>query len=333
MKPGPACINHGTTGKEGASFHRQVQELAESLPSHRLAPASQTRKIAVSEKTLPQHFALEGETRHKFLPEHPPQLEHMMLKIEILQKVVRKFARGRLPPTLVAELAADDCKQDSDNNNNNSNNNNNNNHNNNTTNNNNNNDDNNDNSNNKNSQKSDLNSLDLDNDNPESESDPDAENLGSFSPTLGVESSLRSLDQHEANLSFNSLGQQTMAIGISLGSLIQQQQDSQEGMQIGTAWEPSLETKKTVSFDEANLAYNKRQQNNGQKQAKGSHPRSFQLEQLGGNTEKQKLPEQNNKDQLPKLAGIAFSKRMKSSNRLHQLWRRSFSIRHAQATA
>ena len=66
-------------------------------------------------------------------------------------------------------------------------------------------------------------------------------------------------------------------------------------MQIGTAWEPSLETKKTVSFDEANLAYNKRQQNNGQKQAKGSHPRSFQLEQLGGNNEKQELPEQNNK--------------------------------------
>ena len=86
-----------------------------------------------------------------------------------------------------------------------------------------------------------------------------------------------------------------MAIGISLGSLIQQQQDGQEGMQIGTAWDPSLATKKTVSFDETNLAYNKRQQNTGQKQAKGSHPRSFQLEQLGGNTEKQELPEQNNK--------------------------------------
>ena len=140
---------------------------------------------------------------------------------------------------------------------------NNNNHNNNANNNHNNNDDNNDNSNNKNSQESGLNSLDLDNDNPESEPDLDAESLGSFSPTLGVESSLHSLDQHEANLSFNSLGQQTMAIGISLGSLIQQQQDSQEGMQVGTAWEPSLQTKKTVSFDEANLAYNTQQQKMG----------------------------------------------------------------------
>ena len=222
-----------------------------------------------------------------------------MLKIEMLQKEVRKLARGRLPPTLAAELAENDCKQDSDNNNNNNkdNNNNNNNNNNITNTNNNNNDDNNynNNNNNKNSRESSLNSLDLDNDNPESEPDLDAESLGSFSPTLGAESSLFSLDQHEANLSFNNLGQQTMAIGISLGSLIQQQQDGQEGMQIGTAWDPSLATKKTVSFDEANLAYNNQQQNTGQKQAKGSHPRNFQLEQLGGNTEKQELPEQNNK--------------------------------------
>ena len=86
-----------------------------------------------------------------------------------------------------------------------------------------------------------------------------------------------------------------MAIGSSLGSLIQQQQDEQQGMQIGTAWDPSLMTKKRVSFDETSLAHHRQQQNNGQKQAKGSHPRSFQLEQLGGNTEKPELPEQNNK--------------------------------------
>ena len=49
-----------------------------------------------------------------------------------------------------------------------------------------------------------------------------------------------------------------------------------------------------MSFDETSLAHHRQQQNNGQKQAKGSHPRSFQLEQLGGNTEKQELPEQNN---------------------------------------
>ena len=55
-----------------------------------------------------------------------------------------------------------------------------------------------------------------------------------------------------------------------------------------------MQHKKTVSFDEANLAYNKRQQNNGQQQQKGSHPRNFQLRQLGSNTEKQELPAQNN---------------------------------------
>ena len=114
-----------------------------------------------------------------------------------------------------------------------------------------------------------MNSLDLDNDNPESEPDLDARSLGSFNPTLGVESSLRSLDQHEANLSFENLGQQrTMTIGFSLGSLIQQEQDGQEGMNIGTAWEPSLEQtkesfegtkpKKRVTFSKATLeAYRK----------------------------------------------------------------------------
>ena len=86
-----------------------------------------------------------------------------------------------------------------------------------------------------------------------------------------------------------------MAIGISLGSLIQQQQEEQEGMQIGTAWDPSLMHKKPtkrVSFDETSLAHHR--QNNGQKQQKGSHPANFQLRQLGSNTEKQELPEQNN---------------------------------------
>ena len=85
-----------------------------------------------------------------------------------------------------------------------------------------------------------------------------------------------------------------MAIGISLGSLIQQQQEEQEGMQIGTAWDPSLMHKKPtkrVSFDETSLAHHR--QNNGQKQQKGSHPANFQL-QLGRNTEKQELPAQNN---------------------------------------
>ena len=96
--------------------------------------------------------------------------------------------------SLDAELG-DACAKHSDNNNSNNNTrddkNNNNNHNTNHT-------HNNNNDNNKASRESGLNSLDLDNDNPESEPDLDERSLGSFNPTLGVESSLRSLDQHEA---------------------------------------------------------------------------------------------------------------------------------------
>ena len=93
-----------------------------------------------------------------------------------------------------------------------------------------------------------------------------------------------------------------MTIGFSLGSLIQQEQDGQEGMTIETAWDPSLDPsndkkKKRVTLSKATLeAYNKRQQNNRQQQAKGSHPTSSQLEQLERNTEKRdELPEENNK--------------------------------------
>ena len=99
-----------------------------------------------------------------------------------------------------------------------------------------------------------------------------------------------------------------MTIGFSLGSLIQQEQDGQEGMNIGTAWEPSLEQtkesfegtkpKKRVTFSKATLeAYSKRQQNNRQQQNKSS-----QLEQLEHNNEMNnngslddELPEENNK--------------------------------------
>ena len=72
-------------------------------------------------------------------------------------------------------------------------------------------------------------------------------------------------------------------------------------MNIGTAWEPSLEQtkesfegtkpKKRVTFSKATLEAYKRQQNNRQQQNKSS-----QLEQLEHNTEKQdELPEENNK--------------------------------------
>ena len=196
--------------------------------------------------------------------------------------------------SLDAELG-DACAKhnNSDNNNNNKNmnnntrednNNNDNNHNNNHThNNNNNNNNNNDNNNNKNSRESGLNSLDLDNDNPESEPDLDTTSLVSFNPAMGVESSLRSLDQQEADLSLDNLGHHMMTIGSSLRSL--DHRNGQEGMHIGTAWEPSLEhnkesfeatkPKKRVTFSKATLAaYNDKQQNNGQQQ------KSSQLEQL-----------------------------------------------------
>ena len=125
-----------------------------------------------------------------------------------------------------------------------------------------------------------MNSLDLDDDNPESEPDLDETSLVSFNPAMGVESSSGSSDQQEADLSFENLGHQMMTIGSSLGSL--DQRNGQEGMTIGTAWEPSLEQttrmsfgktkpKKRVTFSKTTLAaYNDKQQNNRQQQNKES---------------------------------------------------------------
>ena len=104
------------------------------------------------------------------------------------------------------------------------------------------------------------------------------------------------LDQHEANQSFNNLGHRNlghrmMTIGSSLGSLIQQSNKEQEGMQVGTAWEPSLmhyKKPKRVSFDLAHL-----RQTKGQQQ-EGSHPQNFKLDNLGARAEKQELPAKNN---------------------------------------
>ena len=191
----------------------QAQELAESFPfSFGIAPASRMRR-SLSESNPLRHFAFEEGTRHKLQQEQVPPptqlweaVSQLRAEIMTLQKMVRKLAEltlGELPPTLGAELA-DACAQHSDNNNNNTNddNNNTNNTNNNLTNNNNNN---NDNDNNKNSRESGWNSLDLDNDNPESEPDLDETNLVSFNPAMGDESSSGSLDQQEADLSFEKL--------------------------------------------------------------------------------------------------------------------------------
>ena len=282
-----------------ASLGRLSQDITASLPFYRFAPElvlEQKKRKSLAEKAPLEHLALEGETS-KLRKRHPPQqqldsdkLELVILELEALQKVVRQLAGSRLPPTLPEKLAENNCKQDSDSSNNNNNNNTDNN-NNNTTNTNNNKDEpnnynNNNNNNNKSSQESSLNSLDLDNENPESEPDLDFTSLGSLNPNLGVVSNL---DQQEAAQSLKTIGQeQTMTIGISLGSLIQQKQDNQKGMQIGTAWDPSLvhnKPRKRVSFDEANLAHLR--QNKGQQH-------NFQLRQLGSKTEKQELPAQNN---------------------------------------
>ena len=202
-----------------ASFQAQEQDrlLFEPTPLRQLAfeeGTEQTRSLA--ESNLPLQHALGGGTSQKLQEVPPPTqlrqaVSQLRAEIMTLQKVVRKLAeltQGELPPTLGKELA-DACAKHNDNKNKNNNNNtrddNNNHHNNHTHNNNNNN-----NNNNKNSRESGLNSLDLDNDNPESEPDLDARSLGRFNPTLGVESSLRSLDQHEADLSFENLGHKTI---------------------------------------------------------------------------------------------------------------------------
>ena len=299
--PPQACKQPRSTkgSLQEASLGRHVQDIFESLPFHRSAPElvlEQKKNESLAEKTPLEHFALEGEPT-KLRKRHPPQqrqldsdkLELVLQQLEALQEVVRKFGTNRLPPPMPEELAENNCKQDSDSSNNNNNNNNTDKDNNNTTNNNNNSNNNNNEPNNYNnnigSQESSLNSFDLDNENPESEPDLDP-SLGSSAPTWGVESNI---DQQGAAKSLKTIGQQqAMTIGISLGSLIQQNQDNQKGMQIGTAWDPSLvhnKPRKRVSFDEANLArlrQNKGQQNN------------FQLRQLGSKTEKQELPAQNN---------------------------------------
>ena len=87
-----------------------------------------------------------------------------------------------------------------------------------------------------NSRESGLQSFDLDKTNPESKPDLDGGSLGSFTQTMGDESSPTGLDHHEASLSFNNLGHnKTMTIGLSLGSF-SQNQDGQEGKRVSSAY-------------------------------------------------------------------------------------------------
>ena len=315
-----------------ASFLRQAQGriLAEQTSLGQLALEKRTGQTKdMAELSLSELSALEGQTSQKTPLKHPSsgsrqldldKLEQMSLKIAALEKLVRKLAGRELPPTFSIELAEVDCRRSSDNNkladvdcqqssdNNNSSNNNNHtdNNNNNTTTtnntNNNNNEPNNYNNNNEqDSREPSFSSLDLDNDNPESQDDLERESLDGFNPGAG---SGFGLDQHEANQSFKNLGHRNlghrmMTIGSSLGSLIQQSSKEQEGMQVGTAWEPSLmhyKRPKRVSFDESNLAHLR--QNTGQN--------NFQLRQLGSKTEKQQLPAQDNKTTTAQTCWTSF---------------------------
>ena len=105
-KPGVAYRvgKHSRGSLHRASF--PAQELAESFPDHRTAPASQQKspRESLSERTPLKHFASEERPRQKLYPEHPPtQLRHMLQLAgvtETLQKVVRKLAEltlGEVP--------------------------------------------------------------------------------------------------------------------------------------------------------------------------------------------------------------------------------------------
>ena len=294
-----------------ASFLRQAQEQAERLPLHRLPPAS-PQKDSFSEKTPLGHFGLEertGKLQEKDPPPHQLDLEQFELGDESCNHRVqlRKAlaAMQQAVHSLAAKLAKAKASKQDDNNNNNdetTTNNNNNQHNNHTNNNNNNND-----NNNKSSRESGLQSFDLDKTNPGSQPDLDERSLGSFTQTLGDESSPPGLDHREASLSFNNLGHnKTMTIGLSLGSF-SQNQDGQKGKRVNTA----------SSFDSQRAKLG---------QQKPGKRVTFGMVTLKAYNPDCELETKITKEQL---AGIASSKRMQCSNRLQQLLGRSFR-RHAK---
>ena len=251
-----------------------TQEPVESFPAYRVAPAKGFRKVPPPTQLDHDKLELGNDSWN-----HRIQLRDA---IEAMQQAVHSLVArldGQQGPT-----------NDNDNNknddNNNSHNNNHTNNTNNTNNNNNNNNNNNDNNNNKSSRESGLNSLDLDNENPESDPDLDSRSLFSFNPLGGVESSLGSSDQHEAEQSFSDIGE-TMTIGFRLRSF------TQEGKMLGTTWDPNLEPQdpsssqlrdkkppKKVSFDEGNLAYNELRQTTRKQRCTNLCPQNVQLRQL-----------------------------------------------------
>ena len=269
---GATCVmDRGSISLQEASLG--TQKLAVSFPAYRVAPAQNL-------KVVPPPTQLELD---KLELEHDDWTHRVQLRqaLEAMHQAVHSLVmkvEGQQEPTTNNN---DNNTNDNNNNNNNNHNTHNNNHTNNTNN-------TNDNNNNRSSRESGLNSLDLDNENPESEPDLDSGSLFSFNPRVGVESSLGSLYQHEAEQSFSNKGEQTMTKGFSLGSF------TQEGMMLGTTWDPSLEPhdpsssqlrdkkrpQKRVSFDEGNLAYNKLRQNTRKQGCIGLCPENVQLRQL-----------------------------------------------------
>ena len=328
-----------------ASLGRHFQDSSGSLP-HRSAPdlvLEQSFRRSLDAKALPEHFALEGETTklRKVPPPTPlEQLDRDKLELDNLEQDSCTH-RGQLRRALEAMHQAVhslvtklDGQQrptnDNDNNTNDDNNNNhNNNHTNNTTNTNNNNN-NNDNNNNSSSRESGLNSLDLDNENPESDPDLDSRSLFSFNPLGGVESSLGSIDQQEAEQSFSNIGE-TMTIGFSFRSF------TQEGEMLGTTWDLSLETQdpsssqlrdkkpqKRVSFDERNLAYHELWQNKRKQGYTNLCPQNVQLRKLVRrkwpnkshsykSSLEEELPEQDNKMTTNKTCWTRASARRRAA--------------------
>ena len=297
-----------------------TQEPAESFPAYRVAPANGFRKVPPP--TQFDHDKLElGNNSWN----HSVQLRDA---IEAMQQAVHSLVAkldGQQGPT----NDNDNNTNDDNNNNDNDNNNNNTNHHTNNT-----NDTNNNNNNSKSSRESGLNSLDLDNENPESDPDLDSRSLFSFNPIVGVESSLGSYDQQEAEQSFSNIGE-TMTIGYGLGSF------TQEGMMLGTTWDLSLEPQdpsssqlrdkkkpqKRVSFDENNLAYHKLWQNTTKQGCTNLCPQNVQLRQLV----RKKRPNRSHsyksslEEELPEQDNTMTTNKA-CWTKLQQPWRRAWRI-------
>ena len=156
-----------------------------------------------------------------------------------------------------------------------------------------------------------MNSFDLDTENPESSFDSDLERLSLDSFAQDGETGFSSSDHHCEAPSL-TIGK-TMAIGFSLGSLTQ---NNQEGKIAGTTWDPSLgmdrdsfykKQKRKVTFSQETLeAYKARSQNDRQQNS--------QLRQLEHNNENcsnnNQQAWQNRPSMMQQQPATAFAKKL-----------------------